>query len=141
METDDKRDLSPGEKISPAEKPQEQGLPENQNPTASPSATSADSVNPAEKIFPETDLESGIVGWDGQNDPANPQNFSPARKWALLALISAMTLISPLASSMFSPAVQYMGEDFKESNETLLSFSVTIYLLGYTVCASLYNWI
>lgn len=96
-------------------------------------ARSIDSPNPDEKLFPETDLARGIVGWEGQDDPANPQNFSPTRKWCLLALISAITLISPLASSMFSPAVGYMGADFGVSNETLLSFSVTIFLLGYAV--------
>ncbi|KAJ5872372.1 uncharacterized protein N7529_004725 [Penicillium soppii] len=83
-------------------------------------------------LYPETDLDRGIVGWDGQDDPKNPQNFSSGKKWSLLALISAMTLISPLASSMFSPAVIFMAADFKVTNETILSFSVSIYLLGYT---------
>lgn len=84
-------------------------------------------------LYPETDLSNGIVGWDGQDDPANPQNFPAARKWGLLAVLSSMTFISPLASSMFSPAVEFMALDFGVTNETLLSFSVTIYLLGYTV--------
>lgn len=84
--------------------------------------------------FPETDLDRGIVGWDKQDDPANPQNFAPPKKWGLLALISSITLISPLASSMFSPAVGYMASDLKVTNQTLLSFSVSIFLLGYTVC-------
>ncbi|OJJ84473.1 uncharacterized protein ASPGLDRAFT_46372 [Aspergillus glaucus CBS 516.65] len=39
-----------------------------------------------------------------------------------------MNLISPLASSMFSPAITYMAAEFKETNETRLSFSVSIYL-------------
>lgn len=83
--------------------------------------------------YPETDLSQGLVGWDSQDDPANPQNFPASKKWALLALISAFTLISPLASSMFSPAVVFMAAEFHESNETILSFSVSIFLVGYTV--------
>lgn len=83
--------------------------------------------------YPETDLDRGIVGWDGQDDPQNPQNFASSKKWALLALISAFTFLSPLASSMFSPAVVYMAADFHETNETILSFSVSIFLVGYTV--------
>lgn len=79
------------------------------------------------------DLDKGIVGWEGQDDPSNPQNFSPAQKWSLLGLISSVTIISPLASSMFAPAVSYMATEFKVTNTTLLSFSVSIYLLGYTV--------
>lgn len=88
---------------------------------------------PAKVTFPEMDLDRGIVGWEGQDDANNPQNFAPAKKWSLLALISALTIISPLASSMFAPAVSYMAEDFMVTNTTLLSFSVSIYLLGYTV--------
>ncbi|CAG8073785.1 unnamed protein product [Penicillium olsonii] len=87
---------------------------------------------PAKDLFPVTDLDRGIVGWDGQDDPKNPQNFSSSKKWALLSLISAMTLISPLASSMFSPAISFMAAEFGETDETILSFSVSIYLLGYT---------
>lgn len=84
-------------------------------------------------LFPETDLSRGIVGWDGQKDPHNPQNFAPSRKWGLLGLVSAMTFVSPLASSMFAPAVSYMAKDLHVVNETVLSLSVSIYLLGYTV--------
>jgi hypothetical protein len=83
--------------------------------------------------FPETDLDQGLVGWDGQDDPENPQNFAPSKKWALLALISAFTFLSPLASSMFSPAVVFMAEEFHQTNETILAFTVSIYLVGYVV--------
>ncbi|KAE8548214.1 hypothetical protein EYB25_010008 [Talaromyces marneffei] len=83
-------------------------------------------------LYPVTDLDKGIVGWDSQSDPANPQNFAESRKWGLLALMSSMTLVSPLASSMFAPALTSAAADFHVTNVTLLSFSVTIYLLGYT---------
>lgn len=94
---------------------------------------SAETSEPSKQIFPETDLSRGIVGWDGQDDPNNPQNFIPSKKWSLLGLISAMTLISPLASSMFSPAISYVAMEFGETNETILSLSVSIYILGYAV--------
>ncbi|KAL2817766.1 MFS multidrug transporter [Aspergillus cavernicola] len=86
---------------------------------------------PTRPLFPESDLDKGIVGWDGQGDPDNPQNFASGRKWGLLALMSSIIFISPLASSMFSPSVAYVGNDFGVTNESLLSFSVTAYLLGY----------
>lgn len=92
------------------------------------------SAIPAREVFPETDLDQGIIGWDGQDDPDNPQNFPPSKKWGLLFLISAFTMISPLASSMFSPAIRYMAEDFHETNQSLLSFTVSVFLLGYAVC-------
>jgi hypothetical protein len=105
----------------------------HQNPDIEKQPSKTETTSPATEQYPETDLSRGIVGWDGQDDPNNPQNFSTGKKWALLALISAMTLISPLASSMFSPAITYMAAEFKETDETILSFSVSIYLLGYTV--------
>jgi hypothetical protein len=88
------------------------------------------------KVYPETDLSRGIVGWDGQDDPNNPQNFAASRKWGLLALTSAITFVSPLASSMFSPSVSYVAVDLGVANETLLSFSISIYILGYAVSSS-----
>lgn len=97
-------------------------------------ADAASTTPTAQQAFPETDLGRGIVGWDSQDDPANPQNFAEARKWSLLLLISGFTLISPLASSMFSPAISYMAADFRETNETILSFTVSVFLLGYAVC-------
>ena len=85
------------------------------------------------KKFPETDLSQGIVGWEGQDDHENPQNFPYSRKWGLLSVISAITFVTPLASSMFSPAVNYVAVDLGVTNASILSFSVSIYLLGYTV--------
>ncbi|KAJ5640904.1 Major facilitator superfamily domain general substrate transporter [Penicillium herquei] len=83
-------------------------------------------------VYPETDLSQGIIGWEGQDDPENPQNFNESKKWILLGLISAFTLVSPLASSMFSPAVVYMADEFGETNATIEALSVSIYLIGYT---------
>lgn len=98
-----------------------------------PTKNTDDEPGQVAQKYPETDLSRGIVGWDGQGDPQNPQNFAASKKWALLALISAFTFISPLASSMFAPAVVYMAAEFHETNETILSFSVSIFLVGYTV--------
>lgn len=89
---------------------------------------------PRTALFPETDLNRGIVGWDGQNDPANPQNFSSTRKWGLLALMNSILVTSALSSSIFAPPASFMAAEFGESNRSLISFSVSIFLLGYTVC-------
>jgi hypothetical protein len=105
----------------------------HQTPDLEKQPTNTETTSPATDLYPVTDLSRGIVGWEGQDDPNNPQNFPDNKKLSLLALISAMTLVSPLASSMFSPAVTYMAAEFRETNETILSFSVSIYLLGYTV--------
>ncbi|KAI9746202.1 MAG: hypothetical protein M1818_000883 [Claussenomyces sp. TS43310] len=86
-----------------------------------------------EEIIPESDLDNGIVGWEGQDDPLMPLNFAPSRKWVLLALISSITFISPLASSMFAPGVQFMDEDFGNTSLILSSFTVSVFVLGFAV--------
>ncbi|PTB41754.1 hypothetical protein M441DRAFT_68771 [Trichoderma asperellum CBS 433.97] len=68
----------------------------------------------------------------GKMTPKNPQNFPSSRKWGLLALMAGITFVSPLASSMLSPAIEYVGADFGVTNEAILSFTVSIYLLGYS---------
>ncbi|KAH8592962.1 major facilitator superfamily domain-containing protein [Bisporella sp. PMI_857] len=83
--------------------------------------------------IPLSDLDNGIVGWDSQTDPMNPLNFPNSRKWLLLGLLSAITFISPLASSMFAPAVSFMNETFDNTSTILSSLSVSIFILGYAV--------
>ncbi|RAL09762.1 MFS transporter [Aspergillus homomorphus CBS 101889] len=104
---------------------------ESQLPHEKSGASSTSASEDFKPVFPVTDLSQGLVGWDGQDDPANPQNFPTSKKWTLLALISSITFISPLASSMFSPAIGFVAREFMVTNETLLSFSVTIFLLGF----------
>lgn len=52
-----------------------------------------------------------------------------------------MYIDRPLASSMFAPGVPYVLREFRESNEVLASFVVSVYLVGYAfgplLCAPL----
>lgn len=38
-----------------------------------------------------SDEQDNLVDWDGPDDAANPMNWSPVRKWTLIALISFNT--------------------------------------------------
>ncbi|KAI1836296.1 hypothetical protein DTO013E5_1087 [Penicillium roqueforti] len=90
-------------------------------------------VNPTIKReqFPLTNLETGIVGWDSQDDPLNPRNYPATRKWFLLSLVSIITLISPFASSVFAPAVADASKEFGNKSSLRESLAVTGYLFGY----------
>lgn len=55
-------------------------------------------------------LDEGIVGWDGQDDPAMPLNLPRNRKWLLVGLLSCMTLVTPFASSILSPGISNLYE-------------------------------
>ncbi|KAL2871676.1 MFS transporter [Aspergillus lucknowensis] len=130
-------DPAQAEKPSPLQPDLEKDVESAGDLEKTPTNAETTVVDPVAKTItapklPETDLDRGIVGWDGQDDPAHPLNFPESRKWTLLALVSSVTFISPLASSMFSPALRSLMDDTGVTDQTLLSFSVSIYLLGYT---------
>lgn len=86
----------------------------------------------ADKI-PETDLAKGIVGWEGQDDPTMPLNFTKKRKWLLMSLIASITFMSPFASTVFSSGVGPMDLEFNNTDTILSSLSVSIMVLGFAV--------
>ncbi|KAH7388820.1 major facilitator superfamily domain-containing protein [Pyrenochaeta sp. MPI-SDFR-AT-0127] len=87
---------------------------------------------PPEK-YPLSDLDNDLVGWDSQDDPANPRNFPDRRKWTLLGLVAAITFLSPLASSIFAPGIPFVNADFNNTSQLLGSFSVSVYVLGFAI--------
>lgn len=87
---------------------------------------------PVEK-YPLTDLDNGLVGWDAQDDPLNPRNFPRKSKLFILFLVSAITFLSPLASSIFAPGIPFVNADFQNTSQLLGSFAVSVYVLGFAV--------
>lgn len=83
--------------------------------------------------IPVSNLDEGIVGWDSQEDPEMPLNFPSWQKWMLVALLSAITLLTPFASSILSPGIASLSEEFGNKNETVGAMTVSIYLLGYVI--------
>ncbi|GAB1214942.1 hypothetical protein ATERTT37_004123 [Aspergillus terreus] len=83
--------------------------------------------------IPITDLDAGIVGWESQDDPAFPMNFPAWKKWLLLGLVSLVTLTTPFASSILSPAIGSVGKEFHNTSETVGALTVSIYLVGYVI--------
>ncbi|KAI1809723.1 major facilitator superfamily domain-containing protein [Poronia punctata] len=83
--------------------------------------------------LPVIDLDEGIVGWDDQEDPTMPFNFSQYDKWLWVGLLSVMTLLTPFASSILSPAISTLDREFHNDNDVIGSTTVSIFLLGYVV--------
>lgn len=46
----------------------------------------------------DDDRDPNVVWWDGENDPDHPFNWSSWKTFSNIALISALTFVSPLAS-------------------------------------------
>jgi hypothetical protein len=69
------------------------------------------------------------VGWDGEHDPMNPRNWALWRKSVVVAIVSAITFFSPLASSMFAPGIPSVMKDFNTTNKSLGTLCVSVYIL------------
>jgi hypothetical protein len=83
--------------------------------------------------LPMMELDKGIVGWESEDDPEMPFNFNRRHKWIWVWLLSAITLLTPFATSILSPAINILDADFDNSNATVGSMTVSIYLFGYVV--------
>ncbi|RYO88687.1 hypothetical protein DL766_004433 [Monosporascus sp. MC13-8B] len=97
--------------------------------------------SPAQADTDATDVERSpvakapdpnVVDFDGPDDPENPMNWSPAKKSVAIAIVTMMTLLSPIASTISSAAAPDIMLYFNSTNETLMAFVTTIFLLGYT---------
>lgn len=83
--------------------------------------------------IPTTDLDAGVVGWDGQDDPTMPLNFPNSKKWLIVGLVSAITFVTPFASSILAPGIGVVDAEFNNTNEIVGTMTVSIYLLGYVI--------
>ncbi|KAI1631594.1 bicyclomycin resistance protein [Biscogniauxia mediterranea] len=75
--------------------------------------------------------DENVVWWDGPDDPENPYNWPLWRKLMNCGFISAMTFISPLASSIFAPGVPQVVAEFHSTSLEIATFVVSVYVLGF----------
>jgi len=102
-----------------------------------------------QEIYPVTDLDQGLVGWDSQDDPMHPRNYPKGRKSMLLGFVSGIAFLrydsqpgwrsvtnkmsSPLSSSIIAPGISFMNKEFHNTSEILTTFTVSIFVLGFAV--------
>ncbi|KAF2821238.1 MFS general substrate transporter [Ophiobolus disseminans] len=77
--------------------------------------------------------DPNLVTWDSDDDPKNPKNWSMDRKWAATLIISCFTLVSPISSSMISPALNSISADFGITNEVEAQLTLSIFVLAYAI--------
>ncbi|KAK7230005.1 hypothetical protein V2G26_002175 [Clonostachys chloroleuca] len=92
------------------------------------------------------DDDPEIVRWDGDNDPELPLNWPSSQKWRNVVMVSALTFVTPFASSMFAPAINQVMQEMGTTSRDVGSFGVSVYLLGYAFgplvlgpCSELYG--
>ncbi|CZR36289.1 uncharacterized protein FPRO_03451 [Fusarium proliferatum ET1] len=73
------------------------------------------------------------VWWEepADRDPENPMSWSNGRKWGMIATISFLSFLTPLASSMMAPGVPQIMKELGSSNDTEATFVVSIFILGF----------
>lgn len=84
-------------------------------------------------VHPVMDLDNGVVGWESQDDPEHPLNFTHGRKWLLTSLLALITFMTPFASSILAPGISFIAKDFDVDSVTMSAMPVSIFLLGYAV--------
>jgi multidrug resistance protein len=84
-----------------------------------------------EKREEAEETDPNVVSWDGPDDPQNPKNWTDKKKWTNVAILSILTIITPLGSSMFAPGIPQIMIEFHNSNSTVATFILSIYILGF----------
>ncbi|KAG2066879.1 multidrug resistance protein 4 [Suillus decipiens] len=70
---------------------------------------------------------------DWEDDPANPRNWSSAKKWTSTAIVAMYTFLAPLASSIMAPGLADVAIKFGITDTTVLVLTLSIFLLSYAI--------
>ncbi|KAF6764235.1 multidrug resistance protein 4 [Ephemerocybe angulata] len=70
---------------------------------------------------------------DWECDPENARNWPAAKKWRTVAIVSAYTFVSPLASSMMAPGIPEIAIRYGITNSTIIALTLCIFLLSFAI--------
>ncbi len=65
-------------------------------------------------------VESRSIDFE-EDDPENPRAWSPSKKLMNVGIIAFMAILSPLASSMFTPGISQIAEDLGASTQEVIA--------------------
>ncbi|EKM53500.1 uncharacterized protein PHACADRAFT_259918 [Phanerochaete carnosa HHB-10118-sp] len=109
------------------------GLPEKDRTSTIPESLRKSALVDDQASLPPKEQDIIVVDWDGPDDPENPKNWPEKKKWASAVSVSLFTFISPLASSMITPAIFQVAEDLHITSSIQISLTISIYILAYAV--------
>ncbi|EGV62037.1 spermidine exporter, MDR-type pump [Yamadazyma tenuis ATCC 10573] len=78
------------------------------------------------------DVDPELVTWD-ENDPEFPRNWSLKAKSMQTLIVALYTLISPMSSSVSSPASAEIAKDFGITNKSVQALTVSIMILAFAI--------
>ncbi|KAE8156651.1 major facilitator superfamily domain-containing protein [Aspergillus tamarii] len=85
------------------------------------------------------EVSDGNVGWDSEDDPQNPMNWSNAWKKTIIILIAFATFNDAAASSIFTPGVPLVLEEFHETNPTISPLIMSVHVIGFATGALVFS--
>ena len=91
------------------------------DPEGSPHYSTEESSDP---------LDPNVVDWELE-DPKNPKNWPMSRKWMIIFVVSANTLMTALGSTIPVSGVPRLMREFNSNNDLLESFVISVYVLGF----------
>ncbi|KAG2042966.1 major facilitator superfamily domain-containing protein [Suillus americanus] len=71
--------------------------------------------------------------YDWEHDPANPRNWSSAKKWTATTIVALYTFVTPLASSIMAPGLPDVALKFGITNPTVIALTLSIFLLSFAI--------
>ncbi|KAF4815382.1 Efflux pump radE [Colletotrichum tropicale] len=80
--------------------------------------------------YRRTDGDPTTLEWDGPDDPEHPLNW-PDGKWMNIAILSLLSIVTPLGSSMFAPGIPLIMQEFNDQSSITATFLLSIYVLGF----------
>ena len=81
----------------------------------------------------ENKHDPDLVTWDSPQDPENPKDWTVRQKMIVTVVVSCFTFMSPVSSSMISPALSQVGEDLSMKKQLEVEMALSIFILGYAV--------
>lgn len=76
-------------------------------------------VNQEDEDDKQSKWENNVVGWDGPNDPQNPQNWNKSKKYTVTIFYATLTFCITFSSSVFSTATMVTAKEYGVSNEVM----------------------
>ncbi|KAG1770017.1 major facilitator superfamily domain-containing protein [Suillus occidentalis] len=71
--------------------------------------------------------------YDWEHDPANPRNWSQAKKWTSTTIVALYTFVAPLASSIMAPGLPDVAIKFGITDPTIIALTLSIFLLSFAI--------
>ncbi|KAF2742336.1 MFS general substrate transporter [Sporormia fimetaria CBS 119925] len=78
-------------------------------------------------------LEEIVVAFNGDDDRRNPLQWTQRKKWGITLLVSLFTFVSPVSTTMVTPALPDIGDQLGIPEGYRQQLVMSIFLLGYAL--------